>query len=125
MDRTNNNPDNLIVFKTNSDHSRFHKTGIKIKNNDVYISPKTYITCSICDNIIEKRNKSRLCRNCFNENMCNKIKAIKRPTKEDLYNYLVIEKKSFTCVGKIYQISDNAIRNWCKKYGLPYRKKDM
>jgi hypothetical protein len=25
----------------------------------------------------------------------------------------------------MYNVSDNAIRKWCKDYNLPYRKKDI
>ena len=38
--KTNNDPENLIVFRTNADHSRFHKIGIKQKMDDgTYICP--------------------------------------------------------------------------------------
>lgn len=46
-----------------------------------------------------------------------------KPTKEELFN--LIKTKSFTDIGKMYDVSDNAIRKWCKKFGLPYRKKDI
>ena len=29
---------------------------------------------------------------------------------------------SFVEIGKKYGVSDNAIRKWCKKYNLPYKK---
>lgn len=42
---------------------------------------------------------------------------VARPTKEELYNELL--NNSFLAVGRKYGVSDNAIRKWCKKYGLP------
>lgn len=38
--KTNNIPENLIVFRTNADHSRFHKIGIMKEMDDgTYICP--------------------------------------------------------------------------------------
>ena len=36
-----------------------------------------------------------------------------------------IRKESFLQIGKEFSVSDNAIRKWCKKYNLPFRKKDI
>lgn len=37
----------------------------------------------------------------------------------------MIKNISFTQIGKKYNVSDNAIRKWCKFYELPYRKRDI
>jgi len=49
----------------------------------------------------------------------NKEKAKNIPPKEELEK--LIYEKSFVAIGKMYGVSDNAVRKWCKKYGLPYR----
>ena len=56
---------------------------------------------------------------------CSNIKRrkVERPTLEEL-STLILEK-SFVDIGKIYGVTDNAVRRWCKQYNLPYRKKDM
>lgn len=41
-------------------------------------------------------------------------------TQQDL-----IEIHNFLAIGRKYGVSDNAIRKWCKGYGLPYRTKDL
>ena len=46
-----------------------------------------------------------------------------RPSKEEL-NKLICEKP-FLQIGRMYGVSDNAVRKWCKQYGLKYRKKDI
>lgn len=46
-----------------------------------------------------------------------------RPSKEELLE--LINLYSFTYIGKIYGVSDNAIRKWCKFYGLPKTKKEL
>lgn len=44
-------------------------------------------------------------------------------SKEELSN--LIQKQSFVQLGKVFNVSDTTIKNWCKKYGLPYRRKDI
>lgn len=50
-------------------------------------------------------------------------RRVERPSKEELSRLL--QESNFTSIGKTYGVSDNAIRKWCKTYGLPYRKKDI
>ena len=50
-------------------------------------------------------------------------KVKNRPTKEELL-YL-IKSHSMVKIGKMYGVSDNSVRKWCKKYDLPYTKKDI
>jgi hypothetical protein len=50
--------------------------------------------------------------------------SVKCPVDKDLLEVLIYEK-SFLEIGRMYDVSDTAVRKWCKKYGLPYRKKDM
>lgn len=45
-----------------------------------------------------------------------------RPSKEELLN-LLKEYKSFVGVGKKFNVSDNAIRKWCKWYKIPHNIK--
>lgn len=50
----------------------------------------------------------------------NGRKVKDRPSKDSLEN--LIQNHSFVQIGRIYGVSDNAIRKWCKSYGLPFRK---
>jgi hypothetical protein len=53
---------------------------------------------------------------------CNQCAAIKqhshriKPSKEELENLLW--ELPFTKIGKKYEVSDNAIRKWCRSYGI-------
>ena len=61
---------------------------------------------------------STYCSNCY-----SKIaKKVERPTKEELVKE--ITSLGFVGTGKKYGVSDNAIRKWCKSYGLSIYKKD-
>ena len=55
---------------------------------------------------------------------CRKKERLKDiPTKEVLEG--LIYNNSFVAIGKMFGKSDNAVRKWCKKHGLPYRQKDL
>lgn len=122
LNKHNNDPNNLIVFKTNEDHSRFHKTGLKIEvEKDVYISPKQYGQCPICKKFFHKYESDLIY--CSHE--CSEVsqRKVNRPSKEELL-YL-IRTKTFVQIGEMYNVSDNTVRKWCKSYDLPYRKIDI
>lgn len=53
----------------------------------------------------------------------NQRKVKNRPTKEELLK--LIQNNNFTKVGKMFGVTDNTIRKWCKLYDLPFRKKDI
>ena len=112
--RTNNNLDNLMIFKTARDHAMFHAGMPVFKENDVYTvipEDKKYI-CPICGK--EKYGKnSKMCIDCR-----NKEKAKSIPTKDRLIE-LLKQGTSYTKIGELYSVSDNAVRKWCKKYGIP------
>lgn len=61
-------------------------------------------------------------KRCIN---CDHIKQqhCERPSREVLKD--MIRNESFLDIGKMFSVSDNAIRKWCKKYNLPFRKKDI
>ncbi len=77
-------------------------------------------TCVDCNNIISKGSKR--CKSCSNVKK-NTRKVKERPTKEELLN--LVKNNSFLKVGKMFNVSDNAIRKWCKEYDIPHRKKDL
>lgn len=118
-----------------------HKNG---KNNDHRIENLRWV-CPNCNQQLETtgykkmRTKKRLkkkyyCIDCGKEiskqsvrcKQCN-YKYLKlnnkRPSKEDLQN--LIYKYPFTQIGKMYGVTDNAVRKWCKSYDLPFKKKDI
>lgn len=82
---------------------------------------------------IREIHKKKYCLDCGKEiwkdaircSICNKIamrKVHNRPSAEELYNLL--KNNSFVAVGKMFNVSDNAIRKWCKSYGLSSRASD-
>ena len=50
-------------------------------------------------------------------------RKVERPSIDELK--LLVKNKSFVEIGRMFGVSDNAIRKWCKSYKIPYRKKDI
>ena len=73
--------------------------------------------CKMCG--CEIHTKSTFCVSCASVNQ----RRVERPRKEELI--LLIKTKTFVEIGKLYGVSDNAVRKWCKYYDLPFRKKDI
>src|SRR5690606_37603045 len=81
--KLNNSEENLILFRTKGDHSRYHKTGIMIEMEDgTYISPKE-VEVRICEQCGKKyehyRNGEKFC-----SKECSEInqRRSERPSKE-------------------------------------------
>lgn len=73
--------------------------------------------CKICGKKI-KKNKTGLCRNCYD------ISVINYPDKIELENVIKEFNGNFTRIGKHYGVSDNAVRKWCKYYKMPTHSSD-
>lgn len=121
--RKNNSPDNLIVFTDNNSHSVFHRGGcdesLLIRLSDgAYACENTSITtCPQCGK--HKDRQAKLCIACHRKNMRANI-----PEKHTLIMQLAANNGSFVQVGKLYGVSDNAVRKWCKSYGLSFHVYD-
>jgi len=120
-DKSNNKPENLMIFKTDKDHLRYHWT-----NKAELLSDGTYISPVIKNNSVRKEDGScetycidcgkevfRESKRCFDCDSINK-RTIERPTKEILIQD--IESLGYCGTGRKYGVSDNAIRKWLKKY---------
>lgn len=98
------------------------KFRIKKKNTDshnfeiIERNKPTIFYCEICGKEVSKGNNR--CRDCYNKS----IRKVDRPEKDDLYKLL--KENSFCAVGRIFGVSDNAVRKWCKSYGLPTHARD-
>lgn len=73
--------------------------------------------CKKCG--VEIDRQALFCRSCWS--LLNR--KVERPTREELKQ--LIRQNSISFVAKMFNISDNALRKWCKDYKLPHRKKDI
>lgn len=77
--------------------------------------------CSKCEKRlnVSKKTETGLCQSCYKIT----TRVTERPSKDELLK--LITTKSFLQIGKDFGVSDNAIRKWCKFYGLPKTKKEI
>lgn len=123
--RTNNDPNNLLVFRTREDHSRFHRGGKLVEMEDgTYISyfEKPDIYCEYCGKKFEpSSNTTKFCSQSCRQKATRVVQD--RPNRTQLKK-LILEH-SMVDIAKMYNISDNGVRRWCENYHLPYRVKDI
>ena len=119
----NNQPENLMVFASNADHIRFHsyhldESSLVINENGAYVCVPREYKCVDCGTQI-----SMWGTRCT---MCKSIaqRKVQRPSQEELYAVLVQQKGNFTKISQQYSVTDNAVRKWCKRYGIPHKTSD-
>lgn len=71
--------------------------------------------CTNCKIEIHKNNVSGYCKSCIPKYRTQTFKIKERPSLSTLENDIK-ELKSFVAVGKKYNVSDNAIRKWIRRY---------
>lgn len=107
----NNDPKNLMVFKTANDHSAFHQGGEIIKDGDVYSSTRKTSYCTHCGKQISYG--CDMCADCYND---FQRKQSKRPSKDVLLNKL--NSMTYTAISKEYGVCPNTVKKWAKSYGI-------
>lgn len=114
--KTNNSPENLMVFRGHSDHAKFHMGGICVRLDDgSYIVPEykfqsgRYDECPKCGG--KKSKRSKLCERC---NMSQYV----IPSREELINLIAQYNNNKSAIGRLYNVSQTAVRHWIKKYKI-------
>ena len=111
-----NRLENLQILCPNCHSLTKNYAGKKLKKEQKY--------CPDCGRPIG--NNSEYCKYCSPKHRPNpsiKVKEENRPSKQELLK--LIKTKPFTEIGKMYGVTDNAIRKWCKKYEIPSTKKEL
>lgn len=75
--------------------------------------------CSQCGTQITHDSKTGMCAKC----VAVISRKCERPSRDEMKQLL--QKYSFTELGRMFNVSDNSVRKWCVKYNLPSRKKDI
>lgn len=85
--------------------------------------------CIDCGKPIDKR--ATRCVECYHKNLRLKksssqenTQVIDKPTKEELIQILKDNNGNFSAVGRLFNLTGNAIVKWCKGYDLPYHSGD-
>ena len=118
-DKTDNRPDNLMVFRTNGDHIRYHahsKESELIQTCDgSYVTITKQRKCPNCLRLFVPNNgRQKYCSvSCYQKSQSENV-----PSKEQLLSDLNTAS-SMCSIGHKYGVCDNTVRKWCVKYGLP------
>ena len=86
-------------------------------NELVSLNKKQVHYCPECG--AEVCQKDSLCLACAGK----KRRKVEHPTRGVLKD--LIQTKTFLDIGKMYGVSDNAVRKWCKRENLPYHSRDI
>lgn len=85
--------------------------------------PKIQKKCSKCGKKIYKYNQSGLCKECYNQQRSGQAKKNSIIDRDTLKN--LIRTKSFVQIGRDFNVTDNTIRKWCDKFGLPRKSSEI
>ena len=114
----NNNFDNLQILCPNCHAMIGNNAGANV---GFYVA-----FCSDCGNPITKGSKSGKCKSCAAKSSLNRERKVAledKPDRDQLKD--LIYTKSFLEIGRLYGVSDNAIRKWCKTNNLPSSKAEI
>ena len=101
-------------------HAETHYVEIDIDLRSI-ILPTLIKVCLMCEGEYDTKDETR--KYCSPECYSFNSRKVDRPTKEDLEK--LIYSTTFVHIGRMFGVHDNSVRKWCKKYNLPYRKKDI
>ena len=105
------------ITRINNGHTHKQENLIYPLRNTT-ILPKQIFYCIDCGKIISQG--ATRCDAC---SRVSKRYITNRPTREELKN--LIRNKPFTKIGKMFNISDNAVRKWCDSYHLPRKSSEI
>jgi hypothetical protein len=121
-DKHNNRDDNIVVLASNACHMRLHNW-INAGGNVVDSYEKRKITnfgkpkpiCKMCDNVVAEHDAVYCSILCSAKDQ----RTTERPSKEDLIR--MVKDMGYSEVGRLYNVSDNAIRKWMKAYKVNHK----
>lgn len=90
----------------------------KNTNYDIRKNKKIISYCKDCGKEIS--NGAIRCIDCMGKS----YRQQERPNPDKLKQILLEHNGNFSAVGKLYNVTDNSIRKWCKAYNMPYHSSD-
>lgn len=119
-DKTNYHIENLLCFRSNADHTAFHKgRPVALDEEGIAYCPTKairknqtlYRPCPRCGKLMSTH--AEMCIKCYRLHIA---KTSKKPDKQDLEQLLKIH--NLTQIGKLFGVSANAVKKWLKYYDI-------
>lgn len=116
--RMNNRYGNLLVL-SRSQHMQLHRwldNGAPYEKSDGKQGmnsgkSKVFPICEVCQRTLQDKQEHYCSEACFNT-----AKSSHLPSKEELI--ILLENNSREAIGRMYNVSGNAVKKWAKKYGI-------
>lgn len=93
------------------------KRHIKKENKKDNKKEKRY--CIVCGKELNRKQTKFCSQECSHKNQ-----IISKPSKEELLSVLK-DTQVFRQVGKIFNVTDNAVKKWCISYDIPSHSKEL
>lgn len=129
MIKHDNRPENLMVFHTKSDHSRYHAMMNKglvpiVKQLDdgtwICEAEDRDIPCAYCGRMFTP--KTAKAKYCCSQCLQLSQRVVERPSKKELKQLML--EFNIEEIAEIYGVTGNGVRRWCQYYNLKYKLKD-
>jgi hypothetical protein len=75
--------------------------------------------CGHCKIFFKPKSNRQVGKYCSAECRVVARRKVSRPNKEELEK--LIKENSFVSIGKMFDVSDNAVRKWCKAYQIDFK----
>ena len=124
--KMNNSPDNLMIFRSKSDHTLFHKNGVAYNNNGVWFCKKRKYKaiCEQCGKVFIFPDTRKIRNHIYCSQACAREGKKILPCIDVIIIDIKKENGNFSAVGRKYDVSPNAIVKLLKSNNLPYHSKD-
>lgn len=77
--------------------------------------------CPVCNKLFVKKNRNQIC--CSNICAC-KLRTKPVPVKKEELAHILKKTKNFEAVGRIYGVTGQGVRKWCKRYDMSTHIRD-
>jgi uncharacterized CHY-type Zn-finger protein len=107
--------DKCILLCANC-HRELHYKSVPNHNLINLVRPWIKIICPVCKKKIDTKDNNQI----YCSNVCRGLSERKteHPSKEDLKKLILDDTVSWVKMGKMFGVSDNAVRKWAKQYEL-------
>ena len=120
--RSNNAPENLMIFANTSEHSAYHITHDAYQKDGVWYAQRKRLpkNCKFCNKLFIPQSEEI----CYCSHECASKANRKLPDVNQIISILKECNGNMSAVGRVFNVSSNAIVRMLKRNNLPYHSCD-